>query len=542
MSTNRNRGCSSVLLAHATTALVLFVAILNPGTSSASGVTLITHGYSGNVNGWISGMAGAVARSARFPGTNYTTYTITLTTDGSNYFYQWSRSNSIPSTTDSGEIIVKLDWSQMAGGGGSGSYNLSTYVVASIASTVLLQTNAISDLGGHALAEFPLHLIGHSRGGSLVSELSRRLGTNGVWVDHLTTLDPHPVNNDGNSESGFPTDASASNTCATVLFCDDYWQHLNELFTPQGESVAGAYWRQLTTLSGGYGGIAGSHSDVHLWYHGTIDWNTPASDTEATITSSERQNWWVSYEQRGTNAGFLYTLIGGGNRLSFDSPLGPGTRMIRDGYNQMWDLGAGVANNRAPLATNNGTWPSLIKFNRTDTNGIAFGQALGVKFYYQWARPATSNAVVSFYLDDDQNPLNSNSQFIGQLTVPGTGTGVNSATTAFSIYPTNATPGTHTLLALMSAGGRSRYLYAPELVQVLPGQQPPMLDITQLSSSQIRIGVHGQAGQTLVLQAGGDLVNWQSIATNTLSASTWLLTNSQPSAAARLFYRAKLQN
>jgi len=521
-------------------AVALLLPSLFPVPCSAGGVTLITHGYNGNVNGWISGMAGAIPRSTRFVGTNYTTYTIALTTDGTNYFYQWSRTNSSPSVADSGEIIVKLDWSQMAGSFSAGTYNLSTYVVANIASFVLLQTNAISDLGGHALAEFPLHLIGHSRGGSLVSELSRRLGTNGVWVDHLTTLDPHPVNNDGNSESGFPMDASASNTCATVLFCDDYWQHLNEFLTPQGESVAGAYWRQLTTLSGGYGGIAGSHSDVHLWYHGTINWNTPASDTEATITSSERQAWWITSEQRGTNTGFLYSLIGGGNRLSFEQPMGPGTRAIRDGYNQMWDLGAGTANNRAALVTNNGTWPSLIKFNRTDTNGLAFGQALGVKFYYQWARPATSNALVSFYLDDDQNPLNSNGQFIGQLTVPGTGTGVNAATTAFNL--TNATPGTHTLFALMTAGGRSRYLYAPELVQVLPDQQQPTLDIAQLGSSQIRIGVHGQIGQTLVLQAGGDLINWQSIATNTLSASAWLLTNSQPSAATRLFYRAKLQN
>jgi len=525
-----------VPLLHATVLLFL-LAPLNPKPARAGGVTVITHGFSGNVNGWISGMAGAVARSARFPGTNYTTYTISLTTDGSNYFYQWSRTNSTPSVTDSGEIIVKLDWSQMAGGG---SYNLSTYVVANIASFVLLQTNAISDLGGHALAEFPLHLIGHSRGGSLVSEMSRRLGTNGVWVDHLTTLDPHPVNNDGNSEPFFPTDASASNTCATVLFCDDYWQHLGDgLFTPNGESVAGAYVRQMTNLNGGY---SSSHSDAHLWYHGTIDWNTPASDTEATITSSERQNWWVAFEQRGTNTGFLYSLIGGGNRLSFDQPLGPGTRAIRDGYNQMWDLGAGVANNRTPLATNNGTWPSLIKFNRTDTNKLSYGQALGVKFYYQWARPATSNALVSFYLDDDQNPLNSNGIFIGQLNVPGTGAGVNAATTAFTLFPTNATLGSHALLAVVNAAGRTRYLYAPESVQVLPSQQPPTLDIAQLSNSQFRIVVHGQAGQTLVVQASGDLVNWQSIATNTLSASTWLLTNSQPSSVTRLFYRAKLSD
>jgi hypothetical protein len=535
-----NNGAQSFCLRKLQSGCALALLLLIPFSARGGGVTLITHGFSGNVNGWISGMAGALARFPHFPGTNYTTYTITLTTDGTNYFYQWSRTNSSPSLTDSGEIIVKLDWSQMAGGGGSGSYNLSTYAVANIASFVLLQTNAIADLGGHALAEFPLHLIGHSRGGSLVSELSRRLGTNGVWVDHLTTLDPHPVNNDGNSEPFFPTDASASNTYANVLFCDDCWQHLGDgLFTPNGESVAGAYVRQLTNLNGGY---SSSHSDAHLWYHGTIDWNTPASDTEATITSSERQNWWINSEQRGTNTGFLYSLIGGGNRLSFEQPLGPGTRAIRDGYNQMWDLGAGTASNRVALATNNGSWPSLIKFNRTDTNKIAYGQALGMKLYYQWARPAASNAVVSFYLDDDQNPLNSNGKLIGQLTVPGASNGVNSATTAFAFNLTNATPGMHMLLGVMNAGGRTRYLYAPESVQVTASEQPPTLDITELTTSQFRLEVHGQAGQTLVLQAAPDLVNWQSIATNTLSSNTWFLTNSQPSAVSRLFYRARLNN
>jgi hypothetical protein len=512
-------------------ALALTLAVQS--RSLATGITIITHGYDGNVNGWISGMAARIPLYSRFPGTNFTSYTITLTTDGNNnYFYQWQRTNSAPAITDSGEIIIKLDWSQMAGG--SGTYDISTVDVASIASYVLLQTNSIADLGGHALAEFPIHLIGHSRGGSLVSEIAHRLGTNGVWVDHLTTLDPHPLNNDGFTDPLPVTDASV-HTFGNVLFHDNYWENSN--FYPFGETVAGSYSRYLTSLSGGY---SSAHSDVHLWYQGTIDWRVPASDTEASITSAERNSWWVANEQKGTNAGFEHSLIGGSNRLSTAQPVGPGTPAIRDGYNQKWDLGAGTANNRTALGTNNGTWTSLIKFNRLETNQVVQGQSIPVKFYYQWARPATSNASVSIYLDDDLNALNNNRKLLLQMNVPGTTmTNVNAVTVSAPLLATNATPGSHWLLATISNGGLTRSFYAPEMVRVIAA---PLLDIAQVSDGQFVIGINGQTNQTIVLEGSSNLSIWQALATNTLTTSRWSYTNTPPSGTTMLFYRARLSN
>ena len=481
-------------------------------------------------------MADRIPTYYSFPGTNFTTYKVTLTTDGTYYYYEWARTNgSAPAITDSGEIIVKLDWSQMAGG--SGAYDISTYDVAAVAAYVLLQTNAISELGGHALTELPLHLIGHSRGGSLISDLSRQLGTNGVWVDHLTTLDPHPLNNDGFFDPLPVTDAPV-HTYLNVLFHDNYWEDSN--FYPYGESVDGAYVRYLSNLSGGY---SSAHSDVHLWYHGTVDWRTPTSDTGASITSAERSNWWVPYEDQGVIAGFYYSLIGGGSRLSTDQPLGQGYPAIRDGYNQVWDLGAGTAANRSSLPANNGSWPSLIKLNRTDTNDVVQGQSASVRFFYQWAQPSTSTATVGFYLDDDLNPLNTNQKLLKQMSVPGNGaSSVSYAIVSLALDATNAAPGYHALYAKITGGGRLRYLYAPELVRVISSRQPPTLDIAKANASQFRIGVNGLAGQTIVVQNSSNVQVWVPFATNTLATNRWVFTNSPASGTSRQFFRAVLSN
>jgi hypothetical protein len=516
--------------------LWLLLLICAPCSSSGTGVTIITHGYAGNVDGWVTGMADRITQYYRFPGTNFTTYKISVTKSGGSYFFSTTRTNGSPPTSaESGEIIVKLDWRTLAGGLSPDS----TYNVGAATSLALQQTNLIAELGGHALTEFPIHLIGHSRGGSLVCEISRDLGTNGVWVDHVTTLDPHPLNNDGNDDLPSTVDATATNTWASVLFRDNYWQDLGDgLFVPNGRPAVGAYDRQLYTLSSGY---SSSHSDVHLWYHCTIDWRNPASDTEASITGTQRTNWWVAYESQGTNAGFLYSLIGGGDRLSPEQPVGPGFQAIRDGYNQYWDLGAGTASNRTSLPSNSGNWPNLIKLNRTATNDVVQGQAAFVNFYYQWAQPTNSTATVSFYLDDDFNPLNSNDLLLKQMPVPGTGADyVSYATVSLTLDATNVTPGYHALYGKIAGGGRTRYLYAPELVQVISSRQPPTLDIAKLNASQFRIGVNGVAGQTIVLQDSTNLTTWLPLATNTLADSRWTYTNTPPGSPGQRFYRAVL--
>jgi hypothetical protein len=535
----RARGYIAVLLALA--------GMMVPVRARAGGVTLIAHGFEleSSFPTWVAAMADAIPTHPNFAGANFSTYRIVLTYSDAYYFTISRVNGSAPAATDSGEIFIELDWSALSGDLFD-SYADTTEVAGALTQLMLL-TNLTSELGGHALGEFPLHLIGHSRGGSLVADLSRQLGLNGVWVDQVTSLDPYPINNDGNFD--FPasiTDATAKDTYANVLFADNYWQDLGAgIYTgdPDGEAVNGAYVRQLTDLTGGYGN-GEDHSNVHLWYHGTVSLVTPTSDTSASITSSEREAWWTAYEEQGTNAGFEYSLIAGGNRMSTNQPTGVGQPAIVNGFNQWWNLGAGTDANRTALASNNGDWPDLIRFDVLQTNPVVQGQGIQLGFYYQWAQPAASNATMTVYLDSDANPLDTNQIFLDATNLPGTGaSSVGLGAITILLTATNASPGTHRVFAVISGGGRQRYLYAPEQVEVLSIHQPPVLGISSITSSGFVIGISGLAGQTAVLQSSADLNTWEPLATNHFPTNaTWFHTNSGAATMNQLFFRAQLAN
>ncbi len=141
-------------------------------------------------------------------------------------------------------------------------------------------------------------------------------------MDHLSTLDPHPLNNDGFFDIIYSAVDAPVRTYQNVLFHDNYWQDVALLV--YGEPVSGAYVRQLYDVYGGYQNIGDSHyphSNVHLWYHGTVDVRNPANDTEAQITTTEFGTWYVPDEDYGNNAGFTFSLIGGGDRTSYDQPV-----------------------------------------------------------------------------------------------------------------------------------------------------------------------------------------------------------------------------
>jgi hypothetical protein len=496
-----------------------------------AGVTVITHGWGGNVTDWVIPMGDKIPQHQGFPGSNSASYQISITRNGSGVysFSQTFLDGVSPLVSDSGEIVIALDWSSL-----SSTLGVSTRHIATNAALALLSTNLIPDLGGRPLAELPLHLVGHSRGGSVMAELARILGAQGVWVDHLTTLDPYPVN----PLYGDPAMVNYGN----VLFADDYWQSID---APKGQALAGAYNRHLTALTNGGYPVGSAHSDTHLWYHGTVDLSTPTGDNSALITSAERPLWWTASEAGGTNSGFFYSLIGGGNRLSNLEPAGPGTGRIIDGFNQLWDLGAGVAanpaTNRTRLTLNNGAWPNLIRLHLTGPSHVSVGDPVPLAFYYQYGATTSAVATVRLCLDPDSNPYNGNETLVFQSAAPGTGTS-NVYYTALnvSMNPALVLPGTYSVFGRVGDAARARYLYAPQKLILEPSRQPPSLVAECFQTNRFQCAVVGWPGQTVILQASTNLEQWVSLQTNTLTGNALTFEDADSSLLPRRYYRAVL--
>jgi pimeloyl-ACP methyl ester carboxylesterase len=495
----------------------IVLTVLGASDARAAGVTLITHGNSGNTDGWVTGMANALSQRL---GGNVPIYRINVTSSGGGFTNTLAKiSGATPTLTATGEIIVMLDWRTLA----NGSY--STYQVANSVAPVLAQTNLITELNGHALTEFPLHILGHSRGGSLVCELSQRLGELGLWVDQVTALDAYPLGIDAPA-TGYEN----------VLFAESYYQTDYWLF--DGQVIPNSHWRRQTVEAGGYAFPVNWHSDVHLWYHGTIDLNPTASDTEESFTSSMRDTWWTAAEQKGTNAGFIYSRLGGGNRYVTNRPNGSNSSQVRDGINRNFELGLGVAPNRTTLMFNTGDWPNVIRLDLLSTNPVPQGSDAQLRIYYQWAKDAGSSMGVEVWRDADQNPLNGNEQLLTAGTASGTtGAAVVMGTIPVPITVTNVPVGTHRLFVKLSAGNRSRVLYAAQSLQVVAGAAPPWLDIASTEAG-VLVGVNGSAGQSVVLENSPDLQLWNPMATNALINLRWELP--RETVATNEFFRARL--
>jgi len=497
---------------------------------------LITHGLNGRTEGWVTGMANAFSSRQ---GGNTPLYRAQVSENSGTLTTSVVKvSGGVFPADGRGEIILMLDWRPPVADGNS----YTTLEVATAVAPLFTQTNVISELAGSALAELPIHLIGHSRGGSLICELSRLLGNAGIWVDHLTGLDAHPLNNDGFNDFIYSiVDPSVMNY-ENVLFSESYYQ--TAAFFADGLVIPGSTWRRLTEFGGGYDGVDSSHSDVHLWYHGSIDLGAPITDGEADITSTMRNTWWSAAEHSGTNTGFLYSRLGGGDRLSTNQPNASESSPIREGFNRYYDVGGGAGpNNRTAGGSNSGEWPNPIRFELLTTNLVEYGDTATMDIYFQWAQPSTSTQTVQVLADTDLNPLNGNEVLLEDGFATGTAMAeVGHGTIEVGFDGRTLAAGNYNLFVRMIAGGRSRILYAPQPIQVSAGVQPLTLNIMAATNSAVLLGINGAAGQTAVLERSADGSPWLPVATNTLTSTRWEIMEPVDPASTMTLFRAVAVN
>jgi hypothetical protein len=496
--------------------LLLFLVLLSVSDSThAARVTLITHGFNASVDEWIVPMANRMAGYTSFHGADASIYQLTVATNAGGQFVVTTEflDGKPAGESTSGNLFLLLDWSNVAGSFVSFleiyPARFTVTQIAEVVTPALLNPALLADLNGRALAEFPLHLIGHSRGGPLISELARLLGAQGVWVDQLTMLDPHPCDPADPLEAiGCPVLDAQPAIFANVRFADNYWQNLGSGIDLKGQPVPGAYNRQLLALPGGY---SLNHSDTHLWYHGTIDFATPAFDGGASLTLADRATWFAAGETNGWQAGFLYSRIGGGDRASTNRPAGAATAAINEG----------LLGHRQTLPANDGTWPNVIELRAANTGRFHFQSEPGlavreenvayraggltVTAEYQSGTPATW----TLFLDPDANELNGNEIILGEESLAATGIHtVSNLVRRVTLDANQVVYGIYHLGARITGGqpGARRVQYAAQKVAVLA---PLRLAIGNAGSGQGQLRVTGSGGYSAAIEVTDDFANWE---------------------------------
>jgi hypothetical protein len=388
-----------------------------------NGLTIITHGYmpfDNSAPAWVAAMGSAIA--AR-DGTGTSTYKLVIAPLDANTVQVTSFtlvSGPGQSAGSNGEAILLLDW---AAASGIVTQHYSTSYIASIVAPYLEQPDPAIGINA-PLAEGSIQLIGHSRGASMMAQLANDFGQVGIWVDQLTTLDPVPG----------PYDPLVTTIPSNVVFADNYYQNSGDgVLTPNGTPLPGALNIGPLSLGGAYGIVDGTtHSDVHLFYYGTINTANNANDGQATVVPS----WYTNNGLPRTSVGFVYTRIAGGARpaAGLSAPFG----------------GSGT---RTAVTPTGAQWPNIGYLSMSAAT-IQSGQPFSVSYRYQ---DSTTPTTIQWFLDTDQNPYNGNSIPISDTTsFAATGSTIAAGSKIFSYL---GAAGTYYVEAKITDGTYTRYAY-----------------------------------------------------------------------------------
>lgn len=386
-----------------------------------AGVTLLIHGHEGSIKGWIASAADAIAD--RVDGVSQ--YVMKIGESGDNLAVKSFKLQNGPGLTKSstGEVVIKVDWTSVDNG------DYSTAEAGRVVADYLMASHGSTP----ALAELPIHLIGHSRGASLAVSMTRRLGRSGIWVDQATFLDPHPV------DGFFGYGDTSMRVYDNVIFADNYWRDDgNEFnFDPDGERVTGTYQGDLNnTVQKDH--VISAHMAVTAYYHGTIDDDAVANKDHPIFKS-----WYgnTSDKPARNRTGYYFSRLGGGER--------PKEGLI---------AGFGGTGQRSKTEKSGTQWSNA---GDLELGGSSFkvGQRLKLKFIRQ---DRDSAGTVTIYLDKDRNPFN------GDFTHTLRSATINRAdemtATRMSTSTSNAPKGDcYVVVKTTDASGHSRFVYSNKM-------------------------------------------------------------------------------
>jgi hypothetical protein len=395
-----------------------------------AGVTLVTHGFQPNQQtpAWTGEMADAIAD--RVGGASIYRLVVGPTgTQGVAQVQSFARVSTGPA--HNAQAVIELDWSSVSNFLSNPVY---TGQVASLVLPYLLNTQSLpgDPLTVQPLAQLPIHLAGHSRGASLVSDLARRLGESGVWVDDLTIFDGFPVQQD-----------PAISVFDNVVFADNYYETTD--FIVHGSPITGAHNVLLNGLSGM------NHSATHTYYHGTIDRAATSADGVAIPAS------WYASPSTGPRYAVGYDWSEFGRQPRPNGGVGTA-------------FGGSAARSTVNVTAAQ-PWPDVTGIQITagaPSGSIANGNALTLSYRY---KDLDGDDTVSFWLDADTNPFNGNERPLGSETVAASAPGAAPVDTFVTAAWSSAGIDNglyHLLSRITDTNGHARHDYATASLSVDP--------------------------------------------------------------------------
>lgn len=318
--------------------------------------TVITHGFSADGKGaWVEAMAAAVL--ARAGG------------DGAVYRYADDVGGlvRVPEAGGNGSSrnsVIVFNWAAESASVAEGPNWRYAQAAGDVMYAVLRGPSYVAGSSGPAdlASGRRVHLLGHSRGACVVSEAARRFAAAGIPIDQMTTFDPHPVNGTLDARYDLDWGDPVPQRWSNVAWADNFWRAdgggLVNGLDFDGIPLQNVLNLQLSESTLNCCAYSLSHSDVHLWYHGTIDLAAGASNGEQAITAQMRSSWWP---QGAAQSGFFRSAIAGGARPAIppgvDPPAGSAPLLWNGGFESGSRSGwSGHGGSGATLASASGNW------------------------------------------------------------------------------------------------------------------------------------------------------------------------------------------